>query len=100
MKTGILKLNRTEIKYTFLKDSDNNWLQLLYTITPEEPEQIKDQIETIEKAESEFYETFNIKKETHESIRVGTISRCAVNSFTFPPAMRLPPNHLMKRGTR
>jgi len=64
MQTVILKLNRTEIKYAFLKDSNNNWLQLLYTIIPEEPEQIKDQIETIEKAESEFYEMFNIKNET------------------------------------
>jgi enamine deaminase RidA (YjgF/YER057c/UK114 family) len=64
METGILKLNGTEIKYTFLKDSNDNWLQLLYTIIPEQPEQIKKQIETIEKAESELYETFEIKNET------------------------------------
>ena len=63
MQTGILKLNRTEIKYSFLKDSDNNWLQLLYTIIPDGPEQIKGQIETIEKAEYEFYEMFKIKSE-------------------------------------
>ncbi len=58
METGILRLNGTEIKYSFLKDSNGNWLQLLYTIIPEEPEQIKNQIETIEKAESELYEMF------------------------------------------
>ncbi len=64
MQTDTLKLNGTEIKYTFLKDGKGNWLQLLYTITPEEPEQIKKQIETIEKAEAEFYEMFKVKKET------------------------------------
>jgi enamine deaminase RidA (YjgF/YER057c/UK114 family) len=64
METGILRLNGTEIKYAFLKDSDNNWLQLLYAIIPERPEQIKDQIETIEKAESKFHEMFKIKGET------------------------------------
>ena len=64
METGILRLNGTEVKYGFMKDSNNNWMQLLYTIIPTGPEQIKDQIKTIEQAESELYKTFRIKNET------------------------------------
>ena len=56
MQTDALKLNRTEIKYTFLNGSDDNWLQLMYTIIPEEAEPIKEQIETIEKAEVQFFD--------------------------------------------
>ncbi|MFA6175477.1 MAG: Rid family hydrolase [Phycisphaerae bacterium] len=64
METGILKLYGTKIQYSFLNDCNDNWLQLLYTIVPEQPEQIKEQIETIEKAECELYEMFKIKQET------------------------------------
>jgi len=62
MQRGILKANGTEIKYSFLKDN-NNWMQFLYTIIPEQPEQIKNQIKTIEQAESKLYKTFEIKNE-------------------------------------
>lgn len=64
METGILKLSETEIKYSILKDSNNNWMQFLYTIIPEKPEQITDQIKTIEQAESDFFKAFEIKNET------------------------------------
>ena len=64
MQTDVLKLNRTEIKYTFLNGTDDNWLQLMYTIIPEEAEPIRDQIEMIEKAEAQFFERFKVKKET------------------------------------
>ncbi len=64
METGILKLHGTEIKYSFLKDGNKNWMQFLYTISPEKPEQITDQIKTIEQAESDLFKTFKIKNET------------------------------------
>jgi len=64
MQRGILKLSGTEIKYSFLKDSNNNWMQFLYTIIPDQPEQTEDQIKTIEQAESELYKTFEIKNDT------------------------------------
>lgn len=64
MKTGILKLLEAEIKFSFLNDGDGNWLQFWYTIVPEKPEQITDQIKTIEQAESELLKTFDIEKES------------------------------------
>lgn len=64
METGTLKLKGIEIKYSFLKDRNNNWMQFWYTIIPEKPEQIMSQIKTIEQAESELYKTFQIKNET------------------------------------
>lgn len=64
METGILKLPRTEIKYSFLKDDNNKWLQFWYTIVPEKPEQITAQIKTIEQAESKLFKTFKIEKES------------------------------------
>jgi len=64
METGILKLAEAEVKYSFLKDGDNNWLQFWYVIIPKKPEQIAKQLKTIEKAESELYETFKIEVES------------------------------------
>lgn len=64
MENGILKLNGTEIKYSFLKDNNNNWLHFFYTIIPEKPEQIVDQIKTIEQTEIRFLRNFKIENET------------------------------------
>ena len=64
MKNGILKFIGTEIKFSLLKDSSNNWMQFWYAIIPEKPEQITEQITTIEQAESELLQHFNIKKES------------------------------------
>lgn len=64
MDTGIIKLIGAEIRYSFLRDDKSNWLQVIYTIVPERPEHIADQIQTIEQAEQEFYSKFNIEKET------------------------------------
>ncbi len=64
MKTGILKLLGAEIKFSFLNDKNDNWLQFWYTIIPERPEQIADQIKTIEQAESGLLKSFNIEKES------------------------------------
>lgn len=64
METGILKLNGTEIKYSFLKDNNNSWLHFFYTIIPDKPEQIVDQIKTIEQAEIELFKDFKIENRT------------------------------------
>lgn len=64
MDTGLLKLIGTEIRYSFLRDNENNWIQVVYTIIPERPEHIADQIRTIENAEKEFYSMFKIGNET------------------------------------
>lgn len=64
METGIIKPNCTEARYSFLKDPNNNWMQFYYTIVPEKPEQIADQIRTIERAETELFKTFEIEEST------------------------------------
>lgn len=64
METGTLKLNGTEIKYSFLKDNNNCWIQFFYSIIPEKAEPILEQIKTIEKAETGLFRTFKIKNET------------------------------------
>ncbi len=64
MDTGLVKLIGTEIRYSFLKGRDDHWMQVIYTIVPEKPEHIAEQVQTIEKAEKEFYRIFNIGIET------------------------------------
>jgi enamine deaminase RidA (YjgF/YER057c/UK114 family) len=61
--TGVIKLIGTEIRYSFLRDHESNWIQVIYTIVPERPEHIADQIQTIEDAEKEFYSMFKIGNE-------------------------------------
>ena len=60
METGSVNLAETVVKYSFLKAADGNWLQFYYTIVPEKPEQIADQIRTIEKAEHELFRALDI----------------------------------------
>jgi enamine deaminase RidA (YjgF/YER057c/UK114 family) len=64
VETGIIKFIGAEIRYSFLKDCNNHWMQVIYTIVPEKPEHIADQILTIENAEKEFYSIFRITNET------------------------------------
>lgn len=64
MDTGVIKLKETEIRYSFLRNHDNHWMQVIYTIVPEKPEHIAEQIKTIENAEKEFYSIFKIGDET------------------------------------
>lgn len=64
METGFIKLSGTEIRYSFLKDRDNRWMQVIYTIVPEEPKHITEQVRIIENAEKEFYGMFKIGSET------------------------------------
>ncbi len=64
METGILKLNETEIKYSFLKDNNSGWLHFFYAIIPDKPEQIADQIKTIEQAEIGLLKNFKIENKT------------------------------------
>lgn len=64
MQNGILKLIGTEIKYSVLNDSNGCWLHFFYTIVPEKPEHITDQIKTIEQAEIELFKMFNIDSKT------------------------------------
>jgi enamine deaminase RidA (YjgF/YER057c/UK114 family) len=61
---GIIKLSGTEIRYSFLRNRDDQWMQVIYTIVPEKPEHIAEQVQTIEKAEKEFYSIFKIDSET------------------------------------
>ena len=58
--TGVIKLSGTEIRYSFLRDRESHWMQVIYTIVPEKPEHIVEQIQTIENAEKEFYSIFKI----------------------------------------
>lgn len=62
METGAVNLAGAVIRYSFLKDSSGKWLQFYYTIIPEKPEQIADQMGTIERAEAELFKTFEIVK--------------------------------------
>ncbi|MBC8453785.1 hypothetical protein H8D64_01875 [PVC group bacterium] len=64
METGILKLDGAEARYSILKDTHGHWMQFCYTLVPENPEQIANQIRIIEKAEGQLYKTFKIKNET------------------------------------
>ena len=64
METGSLKLTGTDVRYSILKDSNDCWVQFYYTIVPERPELIADQIRTIEQAETELFETFKIDSTT------------------------------------
>lgn len=60
MQTGTVHLAGVIIKYSFLKDGGGKWLQFYYTIVPERPERIADQMRTIERAEAELFTTFEI----------------------------------------
>ena len=60
MKVGILKNADAEIKYSFLCDHSDNWMQFWYSITPVQPETIENQIETIKQTENEIFIKFGI----------------------------------------
>lgn len=64
METGFLRLAESEIKYSFLKDRGNSWMEFWFTVTPDQPKRIADQVRTIERAESELFKTFKIHNET------------------------------------
>lgn len=64
MEYGVVNLNGTEIKYSILHDSKNKWLHFFYTIIPERPASIADQIKTIELAENELFNKFQIENST------------------------------------
>src|SRR5512141_61625 len=64
MDPGVIKLNGVEIRYSFLNGRDDHWMQVIYTIVPEKPEHIAEQVQTIEHAEKEFYRLFQIGSET------------------------------------
>lgn len=55
---------RSEIKYSFLQDRGNRWSEFWYTVTPDQPERIAEQIRTIEEAESELFKAFKVPSET------------------------------------
>ncbi len=63
MKTGILKLDNAEVRYSILFDSTDQWLQFYYSIIPNEPQQIAEQIRTIENAEAALFRTFGMTPE-------------------------------------
>lgn len=61
MKTGVFESTDIDVRYSILKDCDDDWMQFYYSIVPRKPEQIEDQIRTIEQAESELLEAFKIE---------------------------------------
>ena len=64
METGCLRLSGTEVLYGFLNDGENQWMQFWYSITPDRPEQIAEQIGTIERAELELFNALGIAPES------------------------------------
>ncbi|MFC1707848.1 Rid family hydrolase [Planctomycetota bacterium] len=64
METSSLKLSGTEVQYSFLKAGGDRWIQFYYSITPDRPEQIAEQIRTIEQAESELFGALEVNHET------------------------------------
>ena len=64
METGCLRLSGTEVLYGFLNDGENQWMQFWYSITPVKPEQIAEQIGTIERAELELFNALGIAPES------------------------------------
>jgi len=64
MNTDTLLINNSEIKYSILKDANNNWAQFFYSIIPSRAESIGNQIKTIEQAELALYKTCDIDNGT------------------------------------
>lgn len=64
MKMGMLKLTDAEVKYSFLNDCAGNWMQFWYSIMPYRPDQIKNQMKTIEQSEHETFSILGINSET------------------------------------
>lgn len=64
METGTLALGGTTIKYSVLRDRSQRWMQFYYTIVPDYPEQISEQLRRIENAEAELLKTFSIEDNT------------------------------------
>jgi len=64
MERGCLKTGLTEIKYSFLKDRSEKWIQFFYAIRPEKTEPIAQQMQTIENAEAELFDAFSISSDT------------------------------------
>lgn len=62
MENSVLKFKGVEIKCSFLKDSNGDWLHFFYTIVPEKAEQIADQIKTIEDAEVKLLKKFKTEE--------------------------------------
>ncbi len=60
METGFVKLAGSEVRYSRLNDRDGRWIEFWYSIVPDQPEKIADQVRTIERAEAELFNTFNI----------------------------------------
>lgn len=64
MDKGVLLFHDIEVKYSFLRDKNNNWAQFFYTIVPEHPQKITEQVKTIEDVEKKLFKQFNIPPET------------------------------------
>ncbi len=60
----IIRLHGTEIRYRILRDGEDRWMQVLYTIVPEQPEPLFNQITNIELAENDFFQMFEIEPES------------------------------------
>lgn len=64
MRTGRLSIPDAEVKYSFLNDRAGKWMQFWYSIMPNRPDHIKDQIRTIEQAELDTFSTLGINSKT------------------------------------
>lgn len=69
METGRINLAGVEVQYSFLRDPVKRWTEFWYTITPDSPQKIAEQIQTIEKAESGLFKAFDIPGESAASKR-------------------------------
>ena len=83
MDRGVIKISGTEVTYSFLKYRDNNWMQVMYSIIPEKPEHIGEQIQTIENAEKEFYSFYKIASESAAAKRFFSSDLITQNSEIY-----------------
>lgn len=70
MDRGTIRLAGAELRYSLLRDRNKDWMEVIYALTPEKSEHISDQVQTIEKAEREFYGVFGIRNEAAAARRL------------------------------
>ncbi len=64
MKNGTFPSSEAIVKYSFLKDDNDNWIQFWYSIIPIKVQHINDQLKTIETIEKELFKEVNIEFES------------------------------------
>ena len=64
MESGSTELTGADVKYSLLRTGEETWQEFWYSIVPQEPKPIADQIREIEIAESELFEFRNVAPES------------------------------------